>query len=114
MSVINAGGVETDGFDSSVLRQPARRIRVQTGKMKLWDRGSATLVGAEVSFSVRIEFSESSTQLHDSSYRYLPMPLFPILKVAFGDEIIRILLALLRYIDYDPWSYELFERNLIC
>ena len=74
---INAGGVETDSFYFSVLRQPARRIRMQA-ESEACDR-VVLLVCAEVSFD-QAEPSEASTQQHDGSRRYLSMPLFPILK----------------------------------
>src|SRR4030095_16661631 len=86
---------------------------MQTREVKLCNRPSASLIGAKITLSIRVEFPESSPQQNNGSGRYLPISLFPILKVAFRDEIIGILLALLCNIQYDARSHKLFERDLI-
>src|SRR5688500_7332546 len=90
-----------------------RRIGMQAGKMKICDCGRTALVGSQISFSIGVEFSESGAKQNYRPRWYFSVSSFPILEIAFGDQVVAVFRALPGDIHYDPWSHELVERDFI-
>src|SRR3990172_10312000 len=111
--MVNAWGVETDGFYLSLGHKPVGCRGVEAGEMQLRDRRGTSLVRSHVLNSVGPVCGKSRPQEHDCPLWYLSVRPFPRDEVADLHEIIPVLTAFSRDVHDDAVTDEPLERDLI-
>ena len=69
LAVVDAGGVDADRADLTVCRQPARRVGMQAGKVKLRNGAGASFVCAHVLHAIGPVLCEAGAQQDDRATR---------------------------------------------
>src|SRR5262245_59319940 len=94
LAVVDTRGINTDGFDRPLRREPARRFRMKSGEMKFRHRVCSLLVRAEIFSGVRPMARKAGMEQSNRAARNPPMFLFPRGQIAHRNLVVRIPLGL--------------------
>src|SRR5699024_6786443 len=90
LSIINAGGIQSNHFDVALGRYPLSSLGMKSRKMKLAYSLSTTLGSTQIFFLIGPKPAIAGLQQHNTSVRNAAVLLFPRLKVLHGNLIVGI------------------------
>ena len=113
LAIVDAGCVETDGFNRAILNQPFGSVWMQAGKMQFGHGLWTALVGAQIFQTVRPVFAEAGANEHNEIIQLNAVRFFPCHEISLVDEVVPVSSTLFGNINHDAFANQPLERNLI-
>src|SRR5262249_13906268 len=113
LTMINRGGVDSDGFDLSLPHKPVRSPGMQSREMERSYTLRSSQFCSQVLLSRRPVPGKACVDQHDCTGWDSPPFCFPLLEILDSDEVISITGTLGSHVDSNSGSNQTLDRDLI-
>ena len=113
LAIVNAGRIEPDRFDGSILYQPRCRRRVQAREMQERHRFRAALGRPKILLCIGIKFTVTGAEQYNSSVWNTTIAAFPCQKVVGTNQVIPVRQGFFRNINYHRTPLQAIHWNLV-